>query len=1108
MGEITEKKDRREIYRALITDPQTAGTFKKYSFTEFESKLLSDEKAATSVAQRMVSKGLVPNIDSFFEQYINEPAPQAQQPPSRPVQVPTLLQPAQPSQGPSLTQMTGQQAMTPMAPEPQFQPFQFQNEKEIQQAAKSPVFLANKPAMAVMKDREQMAEANPLTWRQDEKTGKFGVFEKDAPFESKPLATFDTMNQAAAAIKTRGAASDALIMPTKEAEQAFGEMSPEQQQAAIQGSSGGALSREAAEKKKTLRQKISESINSVKSYGADLVKSAKRGLAQGDAIQTAKLTDLATGNVEGIDFDAMAKANKVVRDMGATDTELDFAQSDGIWDDISDWMKMVLPVAIESTATLASSGLEEIGTGAAVGAGIGSVVPGAGTVAGAATGAMGGVSIAGYNMELYASILDGLDEKGVDVTNPTALKKAFSDKELMRPILKRANTRAGIIGVVDLVGGEMIGHTGRMLKNAEKAGKMSKGMGRLIRGVERTRGLDEAFTGSAGELAAQVGSGQNVNLQEVALEGVGGAPMVALQGALSRAGQPQAPSQLGGIRTQPVPENAPAFVPEAPVVTTTETPVAPVVTPEAPVVEFATVTDDELNAFQTDPNFAENNPERVAGVQEDADAVRNGEMTLEAIEDPNYRTMVQMQLEADKQQPSSSVGKTFTLKDTERISDGTGLQRKGSLVNDPELVAKQLSVGDKLTFFQERERTGTWDGNKIIEDGTNNPWGLLGVLSDGWVINNGQQANDNTNAGTSQSNVDEGVGQRTGSENVVTDAGVVSAPTGSGTGEVLTEQSAAVPLPQVEQTEPAQQGAAEVGVEPTAKPASLADQIADLRAKEQAEYDAMADPNDKAKRKEIYDRYDKPISDLMAQQKKEEGKQQTNDSKNKPRVSGEVGVGQESVQAEPVEGGGATQTQAGGNVQGNEKAEVKKSLAKRLKGDALLDAEDTLAELADNGATINPDGTVVVYHRTTKDKADAIVKNNEMFGLEDGVFFSTSEKGQAEGYGDVVVKMNVPIEQIQIDDTFGNEAHVRIPTKKANQKISVSNFSPQVAKPTTQPSPLTAFQTKGEAGRKAREALKEEVGPEEFRRMDNIHRNGEKMLKELQTKGILEIRCP
>jgi hypothetical protein len=65
---------------------------------------------------------------------------------------------------------------------------------------------------------------------------------------------------------------------------------------------------------------------------------------------------------------------------------------------------------------------------------------------------------------------------------------------------------------------------------------------------------------------------------------------------------------------------------------------------------------------------------------------------------------------------------------------------------------------------------------------------------------------------------------------------------------------------------PAQQGAAEVAVEPTATPASPTDQIADLRAKEQAEYDAMPDPNDKAKRKEIYDRYDGLISPLLAEQ--------------------------------------------------------------------------------------------------------------------------------------------------------------------------------------------------------------------------------------------------
>ena len=43
-------------------------------------------------------------------------------------------------------------------------------------------------------------------------------------------------------------------------------------------------------------------------------------------------------------------------------------------------------------------------------------------------------------------------------------------------------------------------------------------------------------------------------------------------------------------------------------------------------------------------------------------------------------------------------------------------------------------------------------------------------------------------------------------------------------------------------------------------------QIADLRAQEQAEYESMTDPNDKAAKKEIYDRYDKLITPLLKAQ--------------------------------------------------------------------------------------------------------------------------------------------------------------------------------------------------------------------------------------------------
>lgn len=64
---------------------------------------------------------------------------------------------------------------------------------------------------------------------------------------------------------------------------------------------------------------------------------------------------------------------------------------------------------------------------------------------------------------------------------------------------------------------------------------------------------------------------------------------------------------------------------------------------------------------------------------------------------------------------------------------------------------------------------------------------------------------------------------------------------------------------------------AAIEVTPTAEAAQttkpLAEQIADLRAAEKAEYDAMANPKDKAKRKEIYDKYDKLITPLLEEQK-------------------------------------------------------------------------------------------------------------------------------------------------------------------------------------------------------------------------------------------------
>jgi hypothetical protein len=47
------------------------------------------------------------------------------------------------------------------------------------------------------------------------------------------------------------------------------------------------------------------------------------------------------------------------------------------------------------------------------------------------------------------------------------------------------------------------------------------------------------------------------------------------------------------------------------------------------------------------------------------------------------------------------------------------------------------------------------------------------------------------------------------------------------------------------------------------KPVTLQDQVDQLRADEQAEYDAMSDPNNEAARKKIYDKYDEKITPLL-----------------------------------------------------------------------------------------------------------------------------------------------------------------------------------------------------------------------------------------------------
>lgn len=104
------------------------------------------------------------------------------------------------------------------------------------------------------------------------------------------------------------------------------------------------------------------------------------------------------------------------------------------------------------------------------------------------------------------------------------------------------------------------------------------------------------------------------------------------------------------------------------------------------------------------------------------------------------------------------------------------------------------------------------------------------------------------------------------------------------------------------------------------------------------------------------------------------------------------------------------------------------------------DLQALASELLDNGAQITPDGRVRLFHRTNEQAAQAIRTTGSMTGKEDGLFFSTSQDGQTDGFGDAVVELHIPLDQLQLDDVFGNEAHVRVPLQRAGQRLNVGNW--------------------------------------------------------------------
>lgn len=111
--------ERKVLYRNLINDPATQTETKKYSFTDWEKKLLGDEKAIGKLAQFSVGRNWAIDENDFVERYV----PEFIAPPAPPTKKANTIPPvgiaapvAEPA--PSMTDISRQMAFQPPVQEP------------------------------------------------------------------------------------------------------------------------------------------------------------------------------------------------------------------------------------------------------------------------------------------------------------------------------------------------------------------------------------------------------------------------------------------------------------------------------------------------------------------------------------------------------------------------------------------------------------------------------------------------------------------------------------------------------------------------------------------------------------------------------------------------------------------------------------------------------------------------------------------------------------------------------------------------------------------------------------------------------------------------------
>jgi len=251
----------------------------------------------------------------------------------------------------------------------------------------------------------------------------------------------------------------------------------------------------------------------------DLVVAARQGTKTGQSVEEAYDVYRQGKSISDEQLQGFIDATNALNQVGETNEQIEFRKAQekeggGFWGTASalaDNPGFLPQMLVSSYATMLTSlGSEEVAVATGAGAGVGSVVPVVGTMVGGLTGLVGAMETALTMTDLIKDELKGKD------FNKNNVREILNDEKLFNKIRLRAVGRGVTIGAFEGVSMGLSRGVGSKILKTSKATPISKSL--QISGA--TTGIET--TGAfVGETAGQIVAGQDVDLGESLLEGIG-----------------------------------------------------------------------------------------------------------------------------------------------------------------------------------------------------------------------------------------------------------------------------------------------------------------------------------------------------------------------------------------------------------------------------------------------------------------------------------------------------------------------------------------------------------------------------------------------------------